>query len=98
MSRPPTAETSVTSCYARLRATERRSPGRRRQVRLDDSIRILMTITRAAFLVLLSGATAIAKPEVAIPVKLALPGGEGGIGFDDLMFSPALHRVLVPAG
>jgi hypothetical protein len=27
-----------------------------------------------------------------------LPGGEGGIGFDDLRFSPTLGRVLVPAG
>ena len=29
---------------------------------------------------------------------LALPNGEGGIGFDDLRFSPELHRVVVPAG
>jgi DNA-binding beta-propeller fold protein YncE len=29
---------------------------------------------------------------------LALPGGEGGIGFDDLRFSPELHKLLVPAG
>ena len=51
-------------------------------------------------LVVLVGATAIAtaKPEIAAPAKLALPGGDGGIGFDDLMFSPALHRVLAPAG
>ena len=42
--------------------------------------------------------TALAKPDIAKPAKLALPGGEGGIGFDDLMFSPALHRVLAPAG
>jgi len=26
------------------------------------------------------------------------PGGEGGIGFDDLGFAPAIHRVLVPGG
>jgi hypothetical protein len=32
----------------------------------------------------------------ALPVPL--PGGEGGIGFDDLGFAPALGRVLVPAG
>lgn len=31
---------------------------------------------------------------VAVPV----PGGSGGVGFDDLGFSPALHRVLVPGG
>jgi hypothetical protein len=29
---------------------------------------------------------------------LPLPGGEGGIGFDDLRFSAELHRVIVPAG
>jgi hypothetical protein len=29
---------------------------------------------------------------------LALPAGEGGIGFDDLRFSPELHKLLVPAG
>ena len=43
-------------------------------------------------------ATALAKPEITKPASLPLPGGEGGIGFDDLMFSPALHRVLAPAG
>jgi len=31
-------------------------------------------------------------------IPIPLPGGEGGIGFDDLTFSPALHRLLVPAG
>jgi hypothetical protein len=29
---------------------------------------------------------------------LALPGGEGGVGLDDLAFAPGLRRVLVPAG
>ena len=29
---------------------------------------------------------------------LSLPGGEGGIGFDDLRFSADLHQLLVPAG
>ena len=36
--------------------------------------------------------------EIAKPVSLALPDGGGGIGFDDLRFSPELHRVLAPAG
>jgi DNA-binding beta-propeller fold protein YncE len=27
-----------------------------------------------------------------------LPGGEGGIGLDDLAFAPGLHQVVVPAG
>jgi DNA-binding beta-propeller fold protein YncE len=62
-----------------------------------------MRITRSACLLMLLGTTAIAKPaivkpEIAKPIKLVLPGGEGGIGFDDLMFSPSLHRVLAPAG
>lgn len=30
--------------------------------------------------------------------SIAIPGGEGGIGFDDLRFSRRLNRVLVPAG
>jgi hypothetical protein len=29
---------------------------------------------------------------------LAIPGGSAGIGFDDLGFSPELHKVIVPAG
>lgn len=41
---------------------------------------------------------ALAQPEIAKPTTLALPGGRGGIGFDDLRFSPELHRVLAPAG
>jgi len=31
-------------------------------------------------------------------VPIAIPGGEGGIGFDDLRYSPELHRLLVPGG
>jgi hypothetical protein len=29
---------------------------------------------------------------------VVIPGGEGGIGFDDMVFSSELHKVLVPAG
>ena len=47
---------------------------------------------------LVLAATAHAGPAPATPVRLALPGGRGGIGFDDLGFSPVLHRVLAPAG
>lgn len=32
------------------------------------------------------------------PTPLAVPDGEGGIGFDDLLFSSRLHQVLVPSG
>jgi len=41
---------------------------------------------------------AVAAPKIAAPTKLVLPDGSGGIGFDDMGFSPVLHRVLVPAG
>jgi WD40 repeat protein len=33
-----------------------------------------------------------------VPQPISLPGGQGGIGFDDLTFSPDLKRLLVPAG
>ena len=29
---------------------------------------------------------------------VAIPDGEGGIGFDDMTFSSGLHKVLIPAG
>ncbi len=52
----------------------------------------------AAVLVALT-ATGAAPPKPAPAVlPVTLPGGEGGIGFDDLVFSPGLHRLLVPAG
>ncbi len=41
-------------------------------------------------------ATADARGVAA--ATLVMPGGEGGIGFDDLRYSPELHRVLVPGG
>ena len=31
------------------------------------------------------------------PVAVSLPGGEQGIGFDDIVYSPALRQVIVPA-
>jgi hypothetical protein len=43
-------------------------------------------------------ATALAGSEIARPVPLVLPDGKPGIGFDDLGFSPELHRVIAPAG
>jgi hypothetical protein len=35
---------------------------------------------------------------VSAPAALPMPGGQAGIGFDDLRFSPELGRVVVPAG
>lgn len=43
-------------------------------------------------------AALLVAADSSAPSPLALPGGEGGIGLDDLRFSPELHRVLVPAG
>jgi hypothetical protein len=40
----------------------------------------------------------LAASGATTPTQLALPGGEGGIGFDDMGFAPSLHKVLVPAG
>lgn len=49
-------------------------------------------------LLLLATGTALAGPTIARPEKLELPGGAKGIGFDDLQWSPTLHRVIAPAG
>lgn len=35
---------------------------------------------------------------LAGPTPIPVPGGEGGIGFDDLVFSEALGRFIVPGG
>jgi DNA-binding beta-propeller fold protein YncE len=42
--------------------------------------------------------TLIAAGETIALKPLSLPGGENGIGFDDMGFAPSIHRVLVPAG
>jgi len=43
-------------------------------------------------------ATAAVGAEGLTVAPLTLPNGRGGIGFDDMGFSPSLRRVLVPAG
>ena len=43
-------------------------------------------------------AAGTAKTPLAAPAAIALPGGEGGIGFDDLGFSRTHAKVLVPGG
>lgn len=55
-----------------------------------------MGISKSIFVAaLFQVATAFAaSPFLALP----LPGGDGGIGFDDLKFSSGLNRVLVPSG
>ena len=48
-------------------------------------------------LLLLAAGSARAQPAASVE-PLPLPGGKGGIGFDDLRFDAALHRLLIPAG
>ena len=55
----------------------------------------LVAIVLVLFGVPAPGATP--RPEGASRA-IAIPGGEGGIGFDDLRWSAALRRVLLPAG
>jgi len=40
----------------------------------------------------------VAAGEAITPKPLPLPGGQSGIGFDDMGFAPSIHKVLVPAG
>ena len=40
----------------------------------------------------------IAASSAIMSTPLPLPGGESGIGFDDMGFAPSIHKVLVPAG
>jgi hypothetical protein len=61
--------------------------------------------TALAFLLLASVASAQAPavqpapPPVTLTAEpFPLPGGEGGIGLDDLAFAPGLRQVVVPAG
>lgn len=53
----------------------------------------------ACFLFALHAASAMAQPALsnAAPLVLRIPGGAGGLGFDDLGYSRALGRILVPA-
>jgi len=46
----------------------------------------------------LSCAGLLAAAGTMAPALLALPGGEAGIGFDDMGFAPSIHSVIVPAG
>ena len=54
----------------------------------------MLTVLGALGLLALS----ILSPTGPPPGTVVLPGGSGGIGFDDLQFSRSLDRVLVPGG
>ncbi|HWZ85627.1 MAG TPA: hypothetical protein VN032_05455 [Thermoanaerobaculia bacterium] len=51
-------------------------------------------VAAVLFSLAVAGAT-VAQPT---PSVIPIPGGESGIGFDDLRYSAALRRVIVPAG
>jgi DNA-binding beta-propeller fold protein YncE len=54
---------------------------------------------RASRVLLVAAATLpVVVGAVTALTPLSLPGGGGGIGLDDLNFSPKLNRVLVPSG
>src|SRR5258707_6406134 len=50
------------------------------------------------FIIVVLVITLVAAGDATSPKPLPLPGGESGIGFDDMGFAPSIHKVLVPAG
>src|ERR1019366_9691794 len=54
--------------------------------------------TTMKFFILALAVALVAAGETIVPQPLPLPGGESGIGFDDMGFAPSIHKVLVPAG
>ena len=59
----------------------------------------MIRLGRCCFFILLLGLLA-GRPAYSgsLTASIAIPGGTAGIGFDDLGFSPELHKVIVPAG
>lgn len=55
-----------------------------------------ISMSKLTLALLLAAATACAQPFSGQTIAIARDGK--GIGFDDLRYSPSLHRVLVPAG
>ena len=55
-------------------------------------------IKKLKYGVLILCLSTLAPSGAITPTQLVLPGGAGGIGFDDMGFAPSLHKVLVPAG
>ena len=49
-------------------------------------------------IIIVAIAITLVAAEAILPRPLPLPGGESGIGFDDMGFAPSIHKVLVPAG
>jgi DNA-binding beta-propeller fold protein YncE len=60
------------------------------------SLRAFKSIVKWAAIAACLGLVAASTP--AAPAPLDIPGGKAGIGFDDVSFSPALGKLMVPAG
>lgn len=71
----------------------------RRKVDASSSVFCnVVTVKRAGSLgasLLVAATAALGQP---VPSSIPIPGGETGIGFDDLRYSASLGRVIVPAG
>jgi hypothetical protein len=78
----------------------------RRLLNTSPSLRLAGLLV--VFLALPSGSGRAGQPPTVAPERpgvavlptlpVPLPGGKGGIGFDDLSFAPVLGKLLVPAG
>ena len=79
----------------RARALLRRKG--RLSVRAPDTRLATGALVIAVAVCALAKETKGADPSPA-SAAIELPGGAAGIGFDDLQYSPRLHRVLAPAG
>src|SRR5882724_6750221 len=64
--------------------------------RLNPSPAVRLAGILVALLALPTASGRAGEPSKAAPIPL--PGGEGGIGFDDLSFAPTLGKLLIPAG
>lgn len=60
-------------------------------LRKCPTAKLKFSILALAIALVAAGETIALRP-------LPLPGGESGIGFDDMGFAPSIHKVLVPAG
>src|SRR5260370_19796781 len=61
-------------------------------------MRLKFPRAKLTFSILTLAITLVAARETIALMPLVRPGGESGIGFDDMGFAPSIHKVLVPAG
>jgi DNA-binding beta-propeller fold protein YncE len=60
---------------------------------------VVSRVPRISFLLLaVAVLLAFASSDARAQTPVAIPGGAGGIGFDDLKFAPSLGKILAPAG